>query len=147
MDLSIVMSTRDRGERVLPTVESILHADGCDWELIVVDQSASDATGRALADSGWIPDTRVRYCRSDRAGLSRGRNEGLRQARGAVVAFTDDDCVVSPDWMIGLVRHFQARSDLAVLYAPVLAAYEIGEGWIPEFRPRRRAWCSSPRTW
>jgi hypothetical protein len=52
-----------------------------------------------------------------------------------VVAFTDDDCLVSPEWAQELVRRFRATPKLAVMYASVLAAPDAGIGWVPEFRP------------
>ncbi len=56
MDLSIVVSTRNRGERVLPAVEAILRSQGCQWELIIIDQSTSDTAERALKASGLLGD-------------------------------------------------------------------------------------------
>jgi GT2 family glycosyltransferase len=33
------------------------------------------------------------------AGLSRARNRGIQDSRGALIAFTDDDCYAEPDWL------------------------------------------------
>lgn len=135
MDLSIIVSTRDRGERVLPTVESILGNQGCRWELIIIDQSASDASERALQAKGLLGDRRLTYRGTATVGLSRGRNEGIQYAQGEVVAFTDDDCLVPPGWAAELVGLFAAMPEVALLYAPVLASPEGGQGWVPEFHP------------
>ena len=137
MDLSIVVSTRNRGARVLTAVESILRSDGCQWELIIVDQSESNSTERALEAKGLLVDRRLTYRRTAAVGLSRGRNEGIRYAQGDVVAFTDDDCLVPPRWGAELVHRFAATPNLAVLYASVLASPEGGQGWISDFRPLR----------
>ena len=137
MDLSIVVSTRDRGERVLPAVESVLRDQGCRWELIIVDQSSSGSTEAALGARGVLKDHRLTYRRTTATGLSRGRNEGLRYARGDVVAFTDDDCLVPAGWGGELVRRFASMPEVAILYASVVAPANAAEGWVPEFHPLR----------
>jgi SAM-dependent methyltransferase len=55
---------------------------------------------------------RARIVRDAGAGASRARNIGWRAARGTVVAFTDDDCMVAPDW---LTAHLDALSEPAVV--------------------------------
>ncbi len=137
MDVSIVVSTRDRGERVLPAVESMLQDQGCQWELIIVDQSSSVSTEAALHANGRLGDRRLTYRRTETVGLSRGRNEGILYARGDVVAFTDDDCLVPPGWAGDLARRFAAMPEVAVLYASVVAPSKVSVGWVPEFHPLR----------
>ena len=102
IDVSVVMSTRNRGESVIPAVSSVLRDQGCCWEVILVDQSTDDATERALAAAGLLDDPRLVYRRTSKTGVSRGRNEGIALARGEIVAITDDDCVV-PDRLGGRV--------------------------------------------
>lgn len=137
MDLSVIVSTRDRGKQVLPAVQSILRNEGCQWSLLIVDQSRTASTEEALRGEGLLGHPRLTYWRTATVGLSRGRNEGVEHAHGDIVAFTDDDCLVPPGWATGLVRRFEAMPELAVLYAPVRASPQRGEGWVTEFRPIR----------
>jgi glycosyltransferase involved in cell wall biosynthesis len=68
-------------------------------EVIVVDDGSSDDTG-AVVERATLPA--VRYLRQENAGAAAARNLGWRQARGELVAFTDDDCVPSPTWLVEL---------------------------------------------
>jgi glycosyltransferase involved in cell wall biosynthesis len=69
------------------------------WELVLVDNGSTDDTRAVI--SGFAPTAPcpVVVVSEPVAGLSRGRNAGLRVARGDVIAFTDDDCYVAPDFL------------------------------------------------
>jgi glycosyltransferase involved in cell wall biosynthesis len=135
VNVSIVMSTRNRGASVIPAVSSVLHDQRCCWEVILVDQSMDDATERALADAGLLADPRLVYRRTAKTGVSRGRNEGIGLARGEIIAITDDDCVVPEGWAGEYLARFRAQPDLALIFAGVRAADGMGEGWIPTYEP------------
>jgi GT2 family glycosyltransferase len=48
-------------------------------------------------------------------GVSGARNAALRAARGAIIAWTDDDCMVDRRWMTTIWREFSEDPDLGVL--------------------------------
>jgi GT2 family glycosyltransferase len=48
----------------------------------------------------------VRHVREPLPGLNRARNRALREARGSIVAFADDDTTPDPGWLRALVRNF-----------------------------------------
>jgi mycofactocin glycosyltransferase len=68
-------------------------------ELLVVDNGSRDGTAAVLRGYGGRI---VRLDESTR-GPAAARNAGLRAARGEVVAFTDADCRVDPDWLTAIV--------------------------------------------
>ncbi len=51
---------------------------------------------------------------------SRNRNHCARRARAAVLAFTDDDCVVSPDWLARAAAFFRAHPEYDAVGGPQL---------------------------
>jgi glycosyltransferase involved in cell wall biosynthesis len=135
MEVTVVVSTRDRGELILPAVQSLLRDQDCDWEVVLVDQSATEASRIALDESGALADPRLVYLRSESAGVCRGRNEALRHARGEIVAITDDDCTVPPRWAADHLARFKALPEASLVYAPVIASPGHDNGWVPEFLP------------
>lgn len=67
-------------------------------EVIVVDNNSVDAT-RSVVETYTGRSISVRYCWEPRQGLSNARNRGWQEARGAYIAYVDDDCHVPPDWL------------------------------------------------
>ena len=63
-------------------------------EVIVVDNNSTDATAQIIKR---FP---VRYVlEGSRQSSYAARNRGITEARGEIIAFTDADCVASPDWI------------------------------------------------
>jgi GT2 family glycosyltransferase len=118
-EVSVVICTRDRGAEIVATIESVVANGFADFELIVIDQSSSDATEAAVEP--FLSDDRVRYMRTQETGVSRSRNRSLAEARCEFVLNTDDDCVVPADWIAENVRALTAAPKAAIVFGDVLA--------------------------
>lgn len=57
----------------------------------------------ALTRQSRPPDEVLQIIDQDRRGPAWGRNEGIRRAKGDLIAFTDDDCVPGPEWLATLI--------------------------------------------
>ncbi len=71
------------------------------YELIVVDGNSQDRTrelAAPLADLVFIQTS---------AKVGGARNDGILRARGEIVATTDADCVVPPDWLERILSDFE----------------------------------------
>lgn len=93
---SVVLNTYERADVVGRAIDSVLAQTYPDFELVVVDDGSTDGTAEVVQAYG---DPRVRYVARPNGGLAVARNTGLREARGALVAFMDDDDVVEPRWL------------------------------------------------
>lgn len=131
--ITVVISTRDRGEMIAGTVASILGNDHPDFEVRVIDQSDGAATSTAL--QRFLDDPRLVYVRSASRGLSAGRNLGIRGARNELVAITDDDCRVPADWLRRLAGAFDVDRRIGVVFGNVdPGPHDAGRGFIMSFR-------------
>ena len=89
--ISVVILTYNRVKDLAEAIASVRASRGPGREIIVVDNGSTDGTAALLASQ---PDLRV--LRFDRGKiLSHCRNAGIEAARGEIIAFTDDDCVVA----------------------------------------------------
>jgi glycosyltransferase involved in cell wall biosynthesis len=69
----------------------------------------------------YANEPKVRYVREDCQGLSLARNRGVLEARGEIIAFTDDDVVVDTYWLAGLARGFSVTENVACVTSLILA--------------------------
>lgn len=94
LPLSVVVPALGRVAQTRRLLDSLAASDHA-FEVILVD----DATPIPLASSlGPLPDG-VRVLRQEaRRGPAAARNRGAREASHAILAFTDNDCVVQPGW-------------------------------------------------
>lgn len=88
------------------------------YEVIVVNDGSSDRTLEITQQYDYL-----RLISQENKGLSVARNVGITAATGEIVAFTDSDCVVDPDWLTYLVEKFLS-SGLAAVGGPNLSPPE-----------------------
>ncbi len=131
LKFSVVVPTYHRKETLRQTLAALCAQDYRDCEVIVVDDGSMNETEEMLANE--FPA--FCYLRQDHRGPAAARNRGIRQARGEIIAFTDDDCLAPPDWLTrladGYVRYPDAVGGGGGLMAPsellksnVFARYE-----------------------
>lgn len=143
--VTVVVCTRDRAEMLEVALRSILACTHPNFDVVVVDNAPStNATRRCVTE---LADPRVRVVTEPAPGLSRARNRGLLSTDSDVVAFTDDDVVVDPNWLSELVAGFDAVDDVVC----VCGIVPSGELRTPAqmYFDRRVGWASSclPRTY
>jgi GT2 family glycosyltransferase len=135
--ISVVVPTRNRAHDIGHCVRSILANPGAQFELVVVDQSDSDATQRALAP--FLVDPRFRYLSSTTRGVSLSRNTGIESTSAPIVAFTDDDCRVSEDWVARIGEVFDATPDAAIVFGRVSVPPDVERNsYAARFEPTAR---------
>ncbi len=132
---SVVLSTRDRPERLARCLRALLAQQYPVYEVIVVDNAPSTTATADFIQQMYGQESRIRYVREDRPGLSWGRNRGILEARGRIIAFTDDDVVVDTHWLSGLASGFEEAENVACVTS-MLLPLELetpAQMWLEEF--------------
>ncbi|MCX5698306.1 MAG: glycosyltransferase family A protein [Candidatus Omnitrophica bacterium] len=125
IDISVVVCTRNRPDKLKNCLNSILINKYKTMELLVVDQSDDEKTA-ILAKS--LNDSKVLFYKMKGVGLGRARNLAIDLSRGTIIAFTDDDCIVEKDWIEKIIQEFSRRPDISALYGRVLPYGKASEG-------------------
>jgi len=130
--VSVVIATRNRGDRITQTIDSLLSNHYCAFEIRVVDQSSDDSC--QLAMQQYVDEPRVIYQLSKSVGMARARNIAIAAAKGELIAITDDDCVVSADWLEAIVSTFITYPKVTILFGNVLPGHhDPAAGFIPTY--------------
>lgn len=110
----MVIPTRDRPALLDVTLKELMRLvpdETCIW---VVDQSTGPAT-RELVGHLAEHDRRVRYRSTTTVGVSAARSLGFQLCGTDIVAYVDDDCIVSEGWLEALVAMLTS-SDVAGVF-------------------------------
>jgi glycosyltransferase involved in cell wall biosynthesis len=84
------------------------------FEVVVADDRSTDDTiERVAALTNTVPFSLVTLTSEANTGPAGARNRGWRAAQGALIAFTDDDCVPGPGWLRAIVASLD-DADIAV---------------------------------
>lgn len=141
--ITVAVCTRDRPEDLARCLEAISKLDYPDYEVVVVDNApATDATRRIVAER--FPG--MRYVLEQRPGLDWARNRAIAEARGEVIAYTDDDTEVDSGWLLAIGRLFAASPGLAAVTGSVVPleletpAQRLFEAYGGFLRGWRREW-------
>ena len=107
LHVTVALCTRDRPGQLPACLDAIVALDypESQLDLLVVDNAPVDESTRDVV--ARYP--RLRYVRETAPGLDRARNRAIREARGAIVAFTDDDVSVDSRWVRALAAAFEAE--------------------------------------
>ncbi|MDD3012751.1 MAG: glycosyltransferase [Candidatus Gastranaerophilales bacterium] len=102
-EISLIICTRNRDHVISDTLNSALSQslDTSRYEVLVMDQSTNDETEKLLKDY-----SNFRYFRLNSRGLSISRNEGLKQSRGEIIVFADDDLLFEENYLSDIVDFF-----------------------------------------
>jgi glycosyltransferase involved in cell wall biosynthesis len=117
--VSAVICTRNRPDLIGTAVRSVLANTYPAFDLLVVDQSTDGRTGDIVREL-QVQHANLRYLHTDKAGLSRAYNIGIRETGGEILAFTDDDCVAPLDWIGNVVSAFSADAEVELMYGQVM---------------------------
>jgi glycosyltransferase involved in cell wall biosynthesis len=144
MKLAVIVCTRNRAYAILECLQSIQDAISSagpvDAEIIVVDNGSTDETAAMVKHWAGRCPFPVQLLSEPMKGLSRARNRALRATRADLLAFTDDDCRLSKEYIRELLRHDAGDTDLVLRGGRV----ELGD---PSDLPITINTCNTPVRW
>jgi GT2 family glycosyltransferase len=106
--VSVVVCAYNAESTMAPCLDSLRDLRYPAYEVVVVDDGSTDRTG-GIADEY----EGIHVIHQENKGLSAARNVGIAASTGEIIAFTDSDCVVDPDWLHYLVATFLSSGEAA----------------------------------
>jgi GT2 family glycosyltransferase len=105
MYFSLVLATYGRCDELSRALQSLSVQTYKEFEILIVDQNPDDRLC-AVIEQAKINGLSVQHLRQEKPNLSEARNFGIRQAKGEVIGFPDDDCWYEPDTLAEIAKHF-----------------------------------------
>ncbi|NCC30464.1 MAG: glycosyltransferase family 2 protein [Chloroflexia bacterium] len=105
--ISVIIPTRNRAGLLARALGSLggqtMPRDH--FEVVAVDNGSIDDTAKVIASHLCkLPNLRTAF--EPEPGLHAGRHRGLREARGDVLVFIDDDVEATPGWLAAIAEGF-----------------------------------------
>ncbi len=138
--VSVIICTYNRCDLLNTTLETVAACSlpNSEWEVLVVDNNSTDQTREIVGGFSRRFPGRFRYTFEKQQGLSYARNKGVREARGEIVAFTDDDVLVERSWLRKLVEPLLV-GEWAAVAGRVIPLWRCPRpAWVPTTGPYTR---------
>jgi len=116
VDVSIIVCSFNRSSRLHDLLSQIVKQEappGLGWEIVVVDNNSTDSTAAMVRQ--FIQDHprhNIQYLFEPAQGLSHARNRGVAEAKGELLAFTDDDVRIEKGWLSAIAEMISKREYL-----------------------------------
>lgn len=100
MKFSVIICTYNRARSLRETLGSLARlSTNAEWELIVVDNNSNDNTKAVIDEAAKNFPVPLKYLFEAEPGKFVALNKGITNSRGDIIATTDDDVLIEPDWL------------------------------------------------
>jgi len=118
VDISLIISSRNRASGLLHCLDAIANAarlsGDLQLELVFVDNGSTDDTSEVFRRWAAVAPLHTNLVYETLPGLANARNSGIAAATGRLLAFTDDDCEVLPDYFTVIADLFAADQGIVM---------------------------------
>lgn len=136
--ISLVICTYNRSRYLPGSLESInlQTMDKNLFEVVVIDNASTDDTKEIIHNYiSKNPSIHITYYFEQNKGLSFARNRGIAEARSPLIAYVDDDVILTPDYLKELLSFFDKNPEAAGAGGKVIPKYESGSepAWMNKY--------------
>lgn len=123
MKLTIIIPVYKVEATLERCIESVVHQDFNNYELILVDDGSPDGCP-AICDKWAIKDQRIQVIHKKNGGLSDARNAGLDIAQGDYITFIDSDDFIDAHTYTPLINYLENHPETDILEYPAILFYQ-----------------------
>ncbi len=108
--ISIIIATYNRCESLKDVLDGLLLQEGIEdfnFEILAADNNSKDKTKDII--ESYVPkfNGKLRYIFEARQGKSFALNSAIKEAKGEIIIFTDDDVIIDHKWLKSLYECFK----------------------------------------
>ena len=107
--VSVVIPTYNRKAALKECIDSLITQSYPEYEIIIVDDGSTDGTTRLLGEYSRN-NPMVKYFHQENRGPGAARNLGIKNSKGDIICFTDDDCIADKDLIKNLVEVYTDKN-------------------------------------
>jgi len=103
MQLSVIICTHNPRKDYLERTLNALRSQALtkeNWELLLIDNASKEPLANSW-DLSWHPN--ARHVHEEKVGLTHARLRGIKESQGRLLVFVDDDNVLMPDYLEGIL--------------------------------------------
>lgn len=139
--ISVIICTYNRQKYIYNVLSSLAHGTfpAHLFEIVLVDNNCTDSThaevDRFCADN---PSVTLRYFVETNQGLSHARNRGIKESKGDILVYVDDDATVNTEYLATYADWFDKHPETDAAGGPIIPHYETGSEprWMTYFIKR-----------
>ncbi len=121
----------DRYDMTIECIDSVVNNTYDNNEIILIIDGNEKLKQRMESKFGQMDNIKI-IGNDKNEGASVSRNLGVRQAKGEIIAFIDDDGYASHGWLERIVETFDNHPEICVIGGKLLPIYEDKSGKLPE---------------
>ena len=122
--VTVVLPVYNAAAEIAAAIDSVLAQTFTDFELLVINDGSTDASGQVLAS---YTDPRVRVLSQPNRGLVATLNRGITEARGTWIARMDSDDICLPKRLERQTQYLARHPEIALLGGWVSTIDEAGD--------------------
>lgn len=134
--VSVIVCTYNR-EKYLPDCLEHLSRQSArkeTYEILIVDNKSSDNTAKIATQFSKLNQGNTRYFLEENQGHTFARNRGIRESKGEILTFIDDDAFVDTDFVKNIQDYFDKNPDVQALGGKIKPVYEAEEPkWMSKY--------------
>jgi glycosyltransferase involved in cell wall biosynthesis len=102
--ISVIVPVKNTAKTITDLLDSLMSLDynSEKLEIVVVDGNSTDGTRKI------VEEYPVKLVDEEGKGLNAARNTGIKWSKGEIVAYTDGDCIVPPNWVKSIAKNFNS---------------------------------------
>lgn len=130
MQLSIIITTKNRIRQLKACIASILKADlaKVDWELVIVDDASTDGTEKLETKDFFVANLRIIH-NQQHLMMVKSRNSGARTASGEYLLFIDDDNEIDANMITELLTAAENHESWGIIGPSIYAINNQKKYW------------------